>query len=44
MTEESKFELTREDFINSGWQTVTENSEKKESHYYSSAFYSKFNE
>ncbi len=44
MSEKSEFILTKEDFISSGWRDIIENIEKKESHYYSSAFYSKFNE
>ena len=44
MTEKSEFILTKEDFVSSGWEKVIESLEKKDSHSYSSGFYSKFNE
>ncbi|MDQ4120345.1 MAG: DUF4209 domain-containing protein [Acidobacteriota bacterium] len=44
MSEESKFILTKEDFIKSGWDKAIEGIEGKFSHSYSSAFYSKINE
>lgn len=37
-------QLSKDDFDNSEWEKVVENSEKKECHYYSSAFFKKANE
>ncbi len=36
--------VSTDDFGNSEWEKVVENSEKKECHYYSSAFFKKANE
>jgi hypothetical protein len=44
MSEKSDFILTKEDFVSSGWDKVVEGIQKRDSHSYSSAFYSKFNE
>jgi coenzyme F420-reducing hydrogenase delta subunit len=44
MTEESEFELTKEDFISLDLQAVIDGIERKDCHYYSSAFYKKSNE
>ena len=44
MSEKSEFILTKDDFVSSGWEKAVESLEKKDSHSYSSAFYSKINE
>ena len=44
MTKKNEFILTKEDVANSGWEKVVESLEKKDSHSYSSPFYSKINE
>jgi hypothetical protein len=43
MSEKGELILTKEDFVNSGWDKVIEVVEKKDSRSYSSAFYSKLN-